>query len=330
MIKICEYCGKEFNAKYKNQKFCSRSCSHKSMSKKIEVQCETCGKTFWIKKDRFDRSEHHYCSHECHSESGRIIKKCEYCGKEFTSKKSENRRFCSHECAMMVIPKEQSTNREVIICKQCGKVFESQVSNNREFCSKECAYQWRRDNDYITDYMKEQNQAAKENFYKNVKELRKDIDLVSEYINAKTKIICRCKNHHQEFAMLPSHIIEGETGCSKCIRSKGEQRIEKYLDLHSIDYISQMKFNDCRDIQPLPFDFYLSNNNTAIEYDGEQHFKPVMYGNIDYETALNNLKKTQEHDKIKSNYCEMNGIKLIRIPYTEYENIEQILEDYLT
>ena len=32
-------------------------------------------------------------------------------------------------------------------------------------------------------------------------------------------------------------------------------------------------------------------------------------------------------DKIKSDFCKNNGIKLVRIPYYEYKNIRKILEN---
>lgn len=41
--------------------------------------------------------------------------------------------------------------------------------------------------------------------------------------------------------------------------------------------------------------------------------------------AVNNLKKTQMHDKIKTDYCLNNGIKLVRIPYWERDNLENYL-----
>ena len=37
----------------------------------------------------------------------------------------------------------------------------------------------------------------------------------------------------------------------------------------------------------------------------------------------------QKRDQIKNAYCEENNIMLIRIPYTEYQNIENILNKYL-
>ena len=41
------------------------------------------------------------------------------------------------------------------------------------------------------------------------------------------------------------------------------------------------------------------------------------------------LKKQQEHDKIKDNYCKDKNINLLRIPYWEFNNIENILKDTL-
>jgi len=43
MLKICEYCGREFEAINSKSKFCSRECNHKNMTIKIECICDTCG-----------------------------------------------------------------------------------------------------------------------------------------------------------------------------------------------------------------------------------------------------------------------------------------------
>lgn len=41
------------------------------------------------------------------------------------------------------------------------------------------------------------------------------------------------------------------------------------------------------------------------------------------------LIETRKRDNIKNKYCEENNIKLIRIPYTEFDNIENILNKEL-
>ena len=70
----------------------------------------------------------------------------------------------------------------------------------------------------------------------------------------------------------------------------------------------------------MPFDFYLPDYNTCIEYDGELHYKAV-----DYFGGDDALMNTKCRDEIKTQYCKENNIKLIRIPYWEFDNIEEIL-----
>lgn len=112
--------------------------------------------------------------------------------------------------------------------------------------------------------------------------------------------------------------------CSNCrdVESAGEKRIRKYLELNNILFEQEKWFSDCRDIKPLPFDFYLPEYNMIIEFDGEQHFKEGHF-------THSRLSYIQAHDVIKNNYCKNNDIKLIRIPYYEMSNIERILDNEL-
>lgn len=41
------------------------------------------------------------------------------------------------------------------------------------------------------------------------------------------------------------------------------------------------------------------------------------------------LEKQKRYDKMKDNYCKMNNIELLRIPYWEFDNVENILDLYL-
>jgi very-short-patch-repair endonuclease len=119
-------------------------------------------------------------------------------------------------------------------------------------------------------------------------------------------------------------------GCPKCATSKGEQRIADFLDVLNIQYERQKKFACCKNKRELPFDFYISERNMAIEYDGKQHFEPVDWGFHDEELMIANFNDLQKRDRIKNKYCEDNGIKLIRIAYTEFDNIEKILSENLS
>ena len=135
----------------------------------------------------------------------------------------------------------------------------------------------------------------------------------TKYINAKTKIKIICPEHG-EFEQLHNHHILGQ-GCPICKESKGEKIIRLFLKTKGIKFIKQKRFKECKDIRPLPFDFYLPEHNICIEYDGEQHFRPIKRfgGDAGYQKIL----KT---DKIKNNFCLKNGFKLIRVKYNDDVN----------
>ena len=98
----------------------------------------------------------------------------------------------------------------------------------------------------------------------------------------------------------------------------------EYLNDLNIKYIMQKRFELCKDIKMLPFDFYLPEYNLCIEYDGIQHFIPQSFGSQMDKNKM--FKKVKDHDKIKDRYCKKNGIKLLRIPYTRNKDIPTILE----
>jgi len=135
----------------------------------------------------------------------------------------------------------------------------------------------------------------------------------------KIKIIC---NDHGIFKQSASKHLNSVQGCPECKTiSKGENKIMKILSKNNIEYTKEHSFEDCKNINKLPFDFYIPSKNIIIEYDGIHHFKSV-----DFFGGEKELKHRQKLDKIKDKYCEKNNIYLIRIPYTEYKNVERILE----
>ena len=144
-----------------------------------------------------------------------------------------------------------------------------------------------------------------------------------EYINVGTKLKTICPNGH-EYIVSYGHFLGGNR-CTKCkMVSKGERIISKYLNKRGILFKEQYRFYNCRFKNTLPFDFYLPNLNTLIEFDGEQHYKISEYFG-----GLNGFVDTKIRDTIKNRYCEENNINLIRIPYWELDNIEQILNEKL-
>jgi very-short-patch-repair endonuclease len=102
--------------------------------------------------------------------------------------------------------------------------------------------------------------------------------------------------------------------------SKGEIKIANYLKSNNISFEPQKTFSECKNIFPLHYDFYLNDFNILIEYDGIQHFIPKEKFGGEKEFI-----KLQKRDAIKTQFAKVYGIQLIRIPYTELNNVETIL-----
>lgn len=110
--------------------------------------------------------------------------------------------------------------------------------------------------------------------------------------------------------------------------SSGERLVRLFLEDRNVKYKQYHRIKKCFSVlrgkcYTLPFDFYLPKTNVLIEYDGEQHYKPVsIWGGEE------GFKRQQMLDGIKDKFCQDNNIKLIRIPYTV--KTEKKLADYLT
>lgn len=155
------------------------------------------------------------------------------------------------------------------------------------------------------------------------------IRVLEEYKKNKSKLLCECQICGHRWKASPNALLCGHSNCPACNNTLGESRIMVYLQQNHIAYSCQHRFSDCRDKLPMPFDFYLPDLNTVVEYDGQQHFVPIDFGNRPHEESIKCLVETQRHDTLKNEYCDKHGIKLIRIPYTDFDNIEAILDKQL-
>lgn len=139
------------------------------------------------------------------------------------------------------------------------------------------------------------------------------------------KFVCtECGNvFHRTFADL----LRYSAVCKSCSsKSKGEDKIREALQLKGIDYIEEKSFDNCIGNKgwKLRFDFFLPEDNILIEFNGQQHYKPIGYfgGNNAFDIQLKN-------DKIKKKFAEKKGMDLLVIPYWEYNNIEYMINNLL-
>jgi hypothetical protein len=194
----------------------------------------------------------------------------------------------------------------IIVCPNHGDIL-IDAGNHlyRNGCDK-CA----RDKHKLTQLTKERVDNLKK--VHSDKYSYEDLSVDSGFINI------TCKDHGLFTQYLYFH--EYGHGCPECnSSSRGEDKIKSILEKNKICFHRNYQFDDCVRTKKLRFDFYLPDLNTIIEYDGEHHFKENKYfgeGNLEYITI---------NDEIKNKYCLENKIKLIRIPYWEFDVIENIL-----
>lgn len=134
---------------------------------------------------------------------------------------------------------------------------------------------------------------------------------------------CKCECGNITYVTTDSLGSGNTRSCGKCLKSVGEETIASCLNTMGIAYEREYRFEDCRYKKTLPFDFYIPELKTVIEYDGQQHFNPIKYwgGQQTYD-------ETKVRDKIKNDYCKLKNIRLIRIPYTKSsDEIQAIIQN---
>lgn len=153
-----------------------------------------------------------------------------------------------------------------------------------------------------------------------------DIIPIDDYVNFHTKIKYYCKNCGEFHYASPANLLHGY-GCPTCNASKGEKQCKLVLEKMNIAYEPQYIFPDLFGINGghLRFDFGILDNQLGliglIEYDGIFHYEK-QYENDGFE----NIKK---HDKLKDKYCISHDIPLLRIPYWDFDRIEELISTFI-
>lgn len=143
-----------------------------------------------------------------------------------------------------------------------------------------------------------------------------------EYTKGHTKTTIICRKHGEFLQSLTSH-IRG-IGCPHCKTSKAENKIVDILTALNIVFERQQTFSGLIGKKlPLRYDFYLKELNILIEYNGEQHYKPIKnWGETDY------FKSIVENDAKKVKYANDNNIPLLVIPYITVD-LESCIKNFL-
>lgn len=194
-------------------------------------------------------------------------------------------------------------------CENCKKFFNQTPSKliNEKIYGCDCCSTKRKTHD---QFLQELGKDFLDNYTVNEK-----------YVNIDTKISFTHIQCGQTFSITPENLLHKyhKQYCPICYykKSKGEVIIHQYLIKNNFVFNKEYSFSDLKNRR---FDFYLPNENICIEFDGKQHFETNSFFHDE------NLK---ERDLEKNLYCINNDINLFRIPYTDIDNINFILDKIL-
>ena len=141
------------------------------------------------------------------------------------------------------------------------------------------------------------------------------------------KILYNCKcDCGNEVIVLGNSLLQSHTLSCGCLLSKNNSNISQIInELGYTNVQEKTVYLNSEEIMCIRFDNYIEELNLAIEYDGEGHYIPIDWAGKGEDWANEELKRTQQRDEIKNQYCYDNNINLLRIPYFEEDNILNII-----
>lgn len=282
---------------------------------KIKAICDYCGKEYTTSYCVLTNQMDVLNKHACYDCSGYKTKELNKIKRKNNFLRKANKICCENGYVLVTDEYKKSNEKIRFICPKHGEqelnVFNFLHGRKCYYCGRESASLKQ-----LTSVEEIQNYISQ------------NTDCVwinpSEYTGQNDKCIklkCSCGNIF--YTTYSCILRKGVCQCFSCSskESVSEREIREYLETNKIAFIQEKRFKDCRDIKPLPFDFYLPDYNLIIEFDGIHHYKPVR-GDDDFKIVKN-------HDRIKNIYCRNNNIELLRISYLDVNDKINIIENKL-
>jgi len=152
--------------------------------------------------------------------------------------------------------------------------------------------------------------------------------LSTNYKNALKPLLWECKNGHQWGVRLSS-IKEG-SWCPQCSKYTSQNTLKATLEIilkmtakhnyRGFDWLLSENGNR------MEIDIYFPQLCLAVEYDGEQHFTPICFGNISFAEAKKQFVIRKNRDNLKNELINNSEhIKyFIRFSYKEKNHLSNI------
>lgn len=167
-------------------------------------------------------------------------------------------------------------------------------------------------------YLSRLDEVFPKSFY-SVKRIQNGIFSMDEIIEI------TCKRHNVIFNRVARNVLNNRCACFKCNKSISIPEMIIYKTLIDCNY--EFEFQKVFDELKIGYnkylrvDFFIPSMNLIIEYDGEQHFRPLSRGRNLTETELTSkFLKTQDNDERKTEFALNNNINLERISFTIKNN----------
>lgn len=205
-------------------------------------------------------------------------------------------------------------NKVKLKCKKCSKSF-TVIAKDFLISPRNCKHCDKTYHPTYEDVVSEITQLG-----------NKAYEVVSNtYVNTHTPLKILHKDCGTTYEVTRHNFRKGRR-CPRCSQSVGENLVAMVLEDNEIKFTRNKKFRGLINVKPLSYDFYLEEHNVLIEYQGEQHYRPVKHFG-----GSEALKVQQRHDEIKRVYAKTHGIKLLEIPYVikNKEEIEQLVLDII-
>ena len=292
--------------------------------KKFLFYCE-CGHEFEICPHDIT-SSNSWCSY-CSSPAKKL------CNKELNCNQCFEKSFASHPKAIFWSNKNTISPHNIFKhshkkfwfnCNECNHEFESiisDISNNNSWCSY-CSNPPRKlcDKEIICIQCFDKSFASviKSKYWSN-----KNILTPREVFKNSAKMYCfNCDKCENEFEIRASHVNSG-VWCSKC-RYKTEEKFYSIIKKIFPTINSQVKFEWCKKIKHLIFDFVIEERKLIIEVDGIQHFEQV--------SSWKSPEHNKKNDLIKMKCANDNGYSMIRILqddifFDRYDWLKEIIQN---
>jgi hypothetical protein len=127
----------------------------------------------------------------------------------------------------------------------------------------------------------------------------------------------RCTRGHLVEQAWGSLQQKGRVRCPRCATSPFGETLTRII----LEHLTRRRWPKARPSWAgMELDGYCAPLRAAFEFDGKQHFEKIDA----WEAAGESLATIKRRDKRKTLLCKRNGVRLLRVPYYEFDNHEKM------